>query len=183
MNSVWLIDWFIHHSLICWLMDSFRSYAKHPEHRINSSFKKDIRSFGLIDWLIHSSFIDLLIDGFCLIDWFIHSSFIDLLIDGFIPKLLQNIESIYSLRKFFDFWFDCLIVGLIDWLCWLTLYKRFIMTNLILFNIFCLGHESKAMLNNGGPRYKRSKLERQINSEVLYCVFILFGLCLIGAVG
>jgi hypothetical protein len=28
------------------------------------------------------------------------------------------------------------------------------------------GHESKAMLNNGGPRYKRSKLERQMNVEV-----------------
>ena len=26
------------------------------------------------------------------------------------------------------------------------------------------GHESKAMLNNGGPRYKRSKLERQVHT-------------------
>ena len=45
------------------------------------------------------------------------------------------------------------------------------------------GHESKAMLNNGGPRYKRSKLERQINLEVVWCVLILFTLCLLGAAG
>jgi len=45
------------------------------------------------------------------------------------------------------------------------------------------GHESKAMLNNGGPRYKRSKLERQINLEVVWCVVILVALCLIGAFG
>ncbi len=30
------------------------------------------------------------------------------------------------------------------------------------------GHESKAMLNNGGPRYKRSKLEVQMNMEVIW---------------
>jgi len=45
------------------------------------------------------------------------------------------------------------------------------------------GHESKAMLNNGGPRYKRSKLEKQMNLEVVWCVVILIGLCLIGAFG
>jgi len=45
------------------------------------------------------------------------------------------------------------------------------------------GHESKAMLNNGGPRYKRSKLERQINLEVVWCVLILATLCLLGATG
>ena len=45
------------------------------------------------------------------------------------------------------------------------------------------GHESKAMLNNGGPRYKRSKLEKQINMEVVWCVLILATLCLIGASG
>merc|ERR1740131_713051 len=39
------------------------------------------------------------------------------------------------------------------------------------------------MLNNGGPRYKRSKLERQINLEVVWCVLILFTLCLLGATG
>jgi phospholipid-translocating ATPase len=45
------------------------------------------------------------------------------------------------------------------------------------------GHETKAMLNNGGPRYKRSALERQMNQDVLWCVLILIVLCLIGAVG
>ena len=35
------------------------------------------------------------------------------------------------------------------------------------------GHESKAMLNNGGPRYKRSKLERQMNIEIVWCVATL----------
>ena len=45
------------------------------------------------------------------------------------------------------------------------------------------GHESKAMLNNGGPRYKRSKLERQMNVEIVWCVVTLLVLCLIGAIG
>nr|CAD7407488.1 unnamed protein product [Timema cristinae] len=45
------------------------------------------------------------------------------------------------------------------------------------------GHETKAMLNNGGPRYKRSELERQMNLDVIWCVLILFVLCIIGAVG
>nr|CAD7433264.1 unnamed protein product [Timema monikensis] len=39
------------------------------------------------------------------------------------------------------------------------------------------------MLNNGGPRYKRSELERQMNLDVIWCVLILFVLCIIGAVG
>ncbi|XP_046395531.1 phospholipid-transporting ATPase VD isoform X2 [Ischnura elegans] len=45
------------------------------------------------------------------------------------------------------------------------------------------GHESKAMLNNGGPRYKRSSLERQMNVDVVWCVVILLVLCIVGAVG
>lgn len=53
------------------------------------------------------------------------------------------------------------------------------------FVIFCVhpGHESKAMLNNGGPRYKRSKLERQMNMDIIWCVVILIVLCVVGAVG
>ena len=39
------------------------------------------------------------------------------------------------------------------------------------------------MLNSSGPRYKRSKLEKEINKDVIACVFILFILCLSGAVG
>nr|CAI5857343.1 unnamed protein product [Callosobruchus analis] len=39
------------------------------------------------------------------------------------------------------------------------------------------------MLNNGGPRYKRSSLEKQMNQDVIWCVFILIFLCVIGAIG
>ncbi|CAK9825826.1 Probable phospholipid-transporting ATPase 7 [Anthophora retusa] len=45
------------------------------------------------------------------------------------------------------------------------------------------GHETKAMLNNGGPRYKRSRLEKQMNKDVIWCVVILVILCVIGATG
>ncbi|XP_053240092.1 phospholipid-transporting ATPase VA isoform X1 [Podarcis raffonei] len=45
------------------------------------------------------------------------------------------------------------------------------------------GHETKAFLNNSGPRYKRSKLERQMNVDVLWCVLILIVMCLFSAVG
>ncbi|XP_050308196.1 phospholipid-transporting ATPase VA isoform X2 [Anthonomus grandis grandis] len=45
------------------------------------------------------------------------------------------------------------------------------------------GHETKALLNNGGPRYKRSSLERQMNQDVLWCVLILIFLCVVGAIG
>jgi len=45
------------------------------------------------------------------------------------------------------------------------------------------GHETKAMLNNNGPRYKRSKLERRMNKDVLYCVAMLIVMCLTGAIG
>uniref|UniRef100_A0AAR2J6F4 Phospholipid-transporting ATPase n=1 Tax=Pygocentrus nattereri TaxID=42514 RepID=A0AAR2J6F4_PYGNA len=43
------------------------------------------------------------------------------------------------------------------------------------------GHETKAMLNNNGPRYKRSKLERQMNVDVFWCVIILLVMCLLFA--
>uniref|UniRef100_A0A671SMV8 Phospholipid-transporting ATPase n=1 Tax=Sinocyclocheilus anshuiensis TaxID=1608454 RepID=A0A671SMV8_9TELE len=45
------------------------------------------------------------------------------------------------------------------------------------------GHETKAMQNNSGPRYKRSKLERRLNMDVLWCVILLLLMCLIAAVG
>ncbi|XP_076176147.1 phospholipid-transporting ATPase VD isoform X2 [Ptiloglossa arizonensis] len=45
------------------------------------------------------------------------------------------------------------------------------------------GHETKAMLNNGGPRYKRSRLEKQMNRDVIWCVVILAVLCVLGATG
>uniref|UniRef100_A0A3Q3W1C5 Phospholipid-transporting ATPase n=1 Tax=Mola mola TaxID=94237 RepID=A0A3Q3W1C5_MOLML len=42
-------------------------------------------------------------------------------------------------------------------------------------------HETKSMLNNKGPRYKRSKLERKLNMDVIFCVILLCTMCLIGA--
>ncbi|XP_006906543.1 probable phospholipid-transporting ATPase VB [Pteropus alecto] len=45
------------------------------------------------------------------------------------------------------------------------------------------GHETKAMLNNSGPRYKRSKVERRMNTDIFFCIGLLFLMCLIGAVG
>jgi phospholipid-translocating ATPase len=45
------------------------------------------------------------------------------------------------------------------------------------------GHESKAMLNNSGPRYKRSQLEQAMNVDVFWCVIILFIICSVGAIG
>lgn len=45
------------------------------------------------------------------------------------------------------------------------------------------GQDSKAMLNNGGPRHKRTGLERMMNIEVMWCVVILGVLCIIGAAG
>ncbi|XP_054999025.1 phospholipid-transporting ATPase VA isoform X1 [Sorex araneus] len=45
------------------------------------------------------------------------------------------------------------------------------------------GHETKALLNNSGPRYKRSQLERQMNCDVLWCVLLLVFMALISAIG
>uniref|UniRef100_A0A8C9MYF3 Phospholipid-transporting ATPase n=1 Tax=Serinus canaria TaxID=9135 RepID=A0A8C9MYF3_SERCA len=45
------------------------------------------------------------------------------------------------------------------------------------------GHETKAMLNNSGPHYKRSKLERKVNTDILWCVLLLLLMCLTGAIG
>ncbi|CAH1777133.1 unnamed protein product [Owenia fusiformis] len=45
------------------------------------------------------------------------------------------------------------------------------------------GHDTKAMLNNTGPRYKCSKLERFMNRSVIWCVILLALLCIGGAIG
>ncbi|XP_045580165.1 LOW QUALITY PROTEIN: phospholipid-transporting ATPase VB [Salmo salar] len=45
------------------------------------------------------------------------------------------------------------------------------------------GRETKSMLNNNRPRYKCSKLERKMNMDVLFCVIVLFCMCLVGALG
>lgn len=38
------------------------------------------------------------------------------------------------------------------------------------------------MLNNSGPRYKRSELERLTNWDIVWCVVILLVMCVTGAV-
>eukprot|EP00045_Choanoeca_perplexa_P017396 m.252596 g.252596 ORF g.252596 m.252596 type:complete len:1171 (+) comp17526_c0_seq21:223-3735(+) len=45
------------------------------------------------------------------------------------------------------------------------------------------GHDTKSMLNNTGPRSKRSKLERAMNYQILYCCLILVVMCVGGGVG
>ncbi|XP_067470072.1 probable phospholipid-transporting ATPase VD isoform X2 [Thunnus thynnus] len=45
------------------------------------------------------------------------------------------------------------------------------------------GHETKAMMNNSGPRYKRSQLEKGLNTDVLWCVLLLIIMCLTAAIG
>lgn len=45
------------------------------------------------------------------------------------------------------------------------------------------GHQTKALLNNSGPRVKRSKLEKDINVEVFFQLALLLVICLIGAIG
>lgn len=45
------------------------------------------------------------------------------------------------------------------------------------------GHETKSMMNNSGPRYKRSQLERRLNIDVLWCVLLLVVMCLTASVG
>ncbi|CAH2300130.1 probable phospholipid-transporting ATPase VD [Pelobates cultripes] len=45
------------------------------------------------------------------------------------------------------------------------------------------GPETKTMLNNTGPRYKRSQLERKLNTDILWCVLLLILMCLVGAFG
>lgn len=50
-------------------------------------------------------------------------------------------------------------------------------------SFFMAGFETKAMLNNTGPWYKRSKLERFMNRDVIWCIVILLFLCSFGALG
>ncbi|EDQ92264.1 uncharacterized protein MONBRDRAFT_23245 [Monosiga brevicollis MX1] len=45
------------------------------------------------------------------------------------------------------------------------------------------GHDTKSMLNNTGPRSKRSKLERAMNYQILYCCLILVVMCVAGGIG
>ena len=39
------------------------------------------------------------------------------------------------------------------------------------------GHDTKAMLNNKGPRYKRSRLEIMMNLDLVWCILLLIIMC------
>ncbi|XP_036605637.1 probable phospholipid-transporting ATPase VB [Trichosurus vulpecula] len=56
-------------------------------------------------------------------------------------------------------------------------------TEVVVGIVIYAGHETKAMLNNSGPRYKRSKIERRMNIDIFFCMGILFLMCLFGAIG
>uniref|UniRef100_A0A672HEM9 Phospholipid-transporting ATPase n=1 Tax=Salarias fasciatus TaxID=181472 RepID=A0A672HEM9_SALFA len=56
-------------------------------------------------------------------------------------------------------------------------------TEMVIGIVIYAGHETKAMMNNSGPRYKRSSLERRLNTDILWCVFLLLIMCLIAATG
>ena len=56
-------------------------------------------------------------------------------------------------------------------------------TELVVGLVVYAGHDTKAILNNSGPRYKRSKMEAQINRELMWCWIILLLFCLAGAIG
>ncbi|XP_061700165.1 probable phospholipid-transporting ATPase VD isoform X7 [Syngnathoides biaculeatus] len=45
------------------------------------------------------------------------------------------------------------------------------------------GHETKAMMNNSGPRYKRSHLEKHLNIAILWCFLLLIIMCFTTALG
>ena len=55
-------------------------------------------------------------------------------------------------------------------------------TNFVEALVIYTGHDTKAMLNNNGTRMKRSKLERRMNKDVLYCFCILVMVCMFAAV-
>ncbi|KAG7509662.1 putative phospholipid-transporting ATPase VD [Solea senegalensis] len=56
-------------------------------------------------------------------------------------------------------------------------------TETVIGIVIYAGHETKAMMNNSGPRYKCSHLEKRLNTDVLWCVALLIIMCLTAAVG
>ncbi|KAK3573893.1 hypothetical protein QTP86_032986 [Hemibagrus guttatus] len=56
-------------------------------------------------------------------------------------------------------------------------------TEMVIGIVVYAGHETKAMQNNSGPRYKRSNLERKLNRDIIWSVVLLLLMCLISAVG
>ncbi|KAK4471174.1 hypothetical protein MN116_005567 [Schistosoma mekongi] len=56
-------------------------------------------------------------------------------------------------------------------------------TDYVIGIVIYTGRETKTALNNSGVRFKRSKLEKQINMDVIWCVLILVVVCFTGAIG
>nr|XP_060635539.1 phospholipid-transporting ATPase VD [Anolis sagrei ordinatus] len=56
-------------------------------------------------------------------------------------------------------------------------------TDIVVGIVVYAGHETKAMLNNTGGRYKRSKLEKKLNGDIIGCVVLLIVMCSVIAVG
>ncbi|XP_062838289.1 phospholipid-transporting ATPase VD [Anolis carolinensis] len=56
-------------------------------------------------------------------------------------------------------------------------------TDIVVGIVVYAGHETKVMLNNTGSRYKRSKLEKKLNGDIIGCVLLLVVMCSVVAVG
>lgn len=61
----------------------------------------------------------------------------------------------------------------------LVWYKR---ECLVVLSLPISGKDTKALMNNSGPRYKRSSLEVATNRFIIYCVLILVGMCLFAGI-
>ncbi|XP_077477782.1 phospholipid-transporting ATPase VD isoform X2 [Stigmatopora argus] len=59
----------------------------------------------------------------------------------------------------------------------------FLVYHLHFTHFFDSGHETKAMMNNSGPKYKRSHLEKRLNVDILWCVLLLVIMCLTTSIG
>ena len=56
-------------------------------------------------------------------------------------------------------------------------------TNYVEGLVIYAGHETKAMLNNKGPRLKQSRLEKMMNGDIVWCIMILVVMCTVSALG
>ncbi|XP_076013152.1 phospholipid-transporting ATPase VD isoform X2 [Genypterus blacodes] len=56
-------------------------------------------------------------------------------------------------------------------------------TETVVGMVIYAGHDTKAMMNNSGPRYKRSRLEKRLNVDVMWCVLLLLLMCVTTAIG
>lgn len=95
------------------------------------------------------------------------------------PRRSQECGSLWKYKLEWSLW-HCFLYGI--HLCWCTFSSMMAYHN----RLFCLcdsGHETKAMMNNSGPRYKRSQLERRLNTDIIWCVVLLIIMCMTAAIG